>query len=153
MQPPSETLPLKGLHLPDVPSWFPFSTAWWLTFATIIICICLSLWILKRYQQHRLAKNTALKLVAHQSNPTQAMEILRQVAFSYYPRHQLASLTGHQWYEFLDEELGSVKFTSKSEIWQSMLYTENLDADPNELVGDCEYWIRHALPPKKRGRN
>ncbi|MGR5165741.1 DUF4381 domain-containing protein [Vibrio astriarenae] len=152
MQQPSETLPLKGLHLPEAPSWFPLTPAWWASFAGLAVVTAFTIWLVKRHRAHRVAKNAALKLIVKQTTPSQAMEVVRQVAFSYYDRKQLASLTGEAWYQFLDKELGNTRFEPNSESWQSALYTGKPLPKEIDFIADCEYWIRHALPPKKRGQ-
>ncbi|WP_394244206.1 DUF4381 domain-containing protein [Vibrio astriarenae] len=151
MQQQADTLPLKGLHLPDAPSWFPLSMAWWLTLFTIIVLSMLTFWLLKRRRTQHAPKRTALKLITQQQTPSQAMEVVRQVAFSYYSRQEFAALTGSAWYDFLDAELGSDRFKPKSELWQSALYMSNEKVEELDYITDCEYWIRHALPPKRRG--
>lgn len=150
MQQAPDTLPLKGLHLPDAPSWFPLTAAWWLSLAGIIVLLGLGTWLLRRHQQRVLPRNTALKLVKIQTSPSAAMEVLRQVSFSYFSREQLASLHGEAWYQFLDRQLGDERFVPRIADWQAVLYRPQSEQDVSSYIADCEYWIRHALPPKSR---
>ncbi|MGL6260847.1 DUF4381 domain-containing protein [Vibrio sp. WXL103] len=150
MQQAPDTLPLKGLHLPDAPSWFPLTAAWWLSLAGIIVLIGLGTWLLRRHQRRILPRNTALKLVKMQTSPSAAMEVLRQVSFSYFSREQLASLHGDAWYQFLDNKLGDARFVPRIEQWQAALYQPTSEQDVSSFIADCEHWIRHALPPKSR---
>lgn len=108
-----ESLQLQDIHLPESASFWPLALGWWLL---LVVIVFLALWltfkILKRAKQkkHRieiLNKFTVLekKLRAEPSNTTIAEinTLLRQLAISYYPRAQIASLTGGEWLQFLDE--------------------------------------------------
>jgi hypothetical protein len=107
------SLQLQDIHLPESASFWPLALGWWLLLALVIVLVSWLIFkILKRAKQkkHRtkiLAKFTALeiKLKAEPSNNTIAEinTLLRQLAISYYPRAQIASLTGGDWLHFLDE--------------------------------------------------
>lgn len=38
------SLDLNGLHLPELPSWFPLAWGWWASFTSILIVMLLSDW-------------------------------------------------------------------------------------------------------------
>ena len=108
-----ESLQLQDIHLPESASFWPLAVGWWVLLAMIIL---IATWIIiktikrakqKRLQRKILAKFTALekKLKANPSNATVAEinTLLRQLAITYYPRTEIASLTGGDWLHFLDE--------------------------------------------------
>lgn len=142
-------LPLNDLHLPDVPSWFPLAWGWWATAAAVVLVLLL-ITVYLRWQKKRLApKKTALLLIPKEK-PAAAIELVRQVALCYYPREQIAQLTGRDWYVFLDSQIDSPLFESNFEQWQKVLYSRQAVENSNELVEHCSQWVNQALPPKKR---
>ena len=162
MQDAFSLLALNPLHLPNAPSWFPLAWGWWLSLLLavffILLCTSLILWRRKRL----IPKKTALLLLTSkqsQHTPSSAIELLRQVAFCYFSRDQIAHLTGLAWYNFLDEQLGRPLFVPNETQWQRSLYQKNTrenSLDPNSvteafaLIQDCHLWVSEALPPKKR---
>lgn len=146
-------LPLKPMQLPDLPSWFPLAWGWWATIG-IIVAVILFCWLLIRWKKKRLApKKTALRLLTGTPmplEPSEAIELLRQAALCYYPREEIANLTGKDWYAFLDSQIQEPLFETNSELWQQALYQKEPVQNSQALVGDCYQWVSDALPPKKR---
>lgn len=146
----TNTLPLQPMQLPDVPDWFPLAWGWWAVLATVIISFLL-VWLLLRWNKKRLApKKTALRLLSHDNKPSEAIELVRQAALCYYPREEIAQLTGDEWYQFLDSQLNAPRFTPNQAVWQQVLYSKQPVANADELVQDCKDWVERALPPKRR---
>lgn len=142
-------LPLNNMYLPDVPSWFPLAWGWWAIAATVVVTILLFAFYL-RWKKKRLApKKTALLLIRREK-PAAAIELVRQVALCYYPREQIAQLTGRDWYAFLDSQIESPLFETNFEQWQQVLYSRQMAENSDELVEHCFQWVEQALPPKKR---
>ncbi|MFZ2726321.1 MAG: DUF4381 domain-containing protein [Methylococcaceae bacterium] len=112
-------LPLRDIHLPDAISWFPPALGWWLLAITLPLLV---LFLVKYYQ--RLTRQTALKTAKKQlteistrsANNTEKLRelsvLLRRVAITLVPRHEVASLTGQAWLQFLDSSLKDAPFSS-----------------------------------------
>ncbi|MCA0934322.1 DUF4381 domain-containing protein [Vibrio alginolyticus] len=149
----NQSLNLEPLVLPNQPDWFPLAWGWWAVLAGIIIAV-LGLALFFKWRTKRLrAKKTALKLLTHSvppHTPSSAMEILRQAALSYFPRTEIAPLTGSTWYEFLDSHTNETRFTDKQQQWQATLYQKSPQEHHQDLIDDCVFWVSHALPPKKK---
>lgn len=149
----SAPLKLSDLHLPDVPSWVPLAWGWWATVASIVAFVVIVLLAI-RWKRKRLApKKTALRLLTPSlgiQTPSSAIELLRQAALCYYPREDIAHLTGKEWYAFLDDQIGRPMFVPNETQWQQALYKKQSAVDTKALVEDCYQWINDALPPKKR---
>ena len=144
-------LPLRNLHLPDVPSWFPLAWGWWASTAAVVMTILVIAYYL-HWKKKRLApKKTALLLIRREK-PAAAIELVRQVSLCYYPREQIAQLTGRDWYTFLDSQIESPLFEANFEQWQQVLYSKKVADNSDELVEHCYQWVAQALPPKKRRR-
>ncbi|GAB2652247.1 DUF4381 domain-containing protein [Vibrio panuliri] len=143
-------LPLDALALPELPSWFPLAWGWWAAFASVIAVFAAIVFYL-RWKRKRLApKKTALLLIQREK-PAAALELVRQAALCYFPREQIAHLTGKEWYEFLDSQVDQPLFSTNSDLWQNLLYSKQPVDNHEELVQHCYQWVEQALPPKKRG--
>ncbi|KHT48168.1 DUF4381 domain-containing protein [Vibrio sinaloensis] len=143
-------LSLQPLHLPEAPAWFPLAWGWWAVFAAVLLCL-LVMWLLLRWNKKRLApKKTALRLLTQGAKPSEAIELVRQAALCYYPREEIAQLTGTTWYEFLDSQLKAPRFTPNQTQWQQALYSKQPISNGDELIQDCKDWVEQALPPKRR---
>lgn len=108
-----DQLQLQDIHLPESASFWPLALGWWILIAAIVL---IASWLIikalkqakrKKYQRTILAKFKVLeqKLKANPSNAAVAEinTLLRQLAITYYPRSEIASLTGGDWLHFLDE--------------------------------------------------
>jgi hypothetical protein len=75
--------------------------------------------------------------------------LLRRVAISRFPRHDVASLTGDAWLAFLDRALGDgAAFQSGAgRILLNGPYADKVDADAESLLVLCERWIKR-LPAR-----
>ncbi|MGF1742192.1 DUF4381 domain-containing protein [Vibrio profundum] len=146
-------LPLKPMQLPDAPSWFPLAWGWWAIMGAIAAFILCG-WLIYRWNKKRLApKRTALRLLNGDPMPlapSDAIELLRQAALCYFPRDEIAKLTGNDWYEFLDSQLNTPRFVGNSALWQQALYQRVPIENAAVLVSDCYQWVNDALPPKRR---
>jgi hypothetical protein len=149
----SGLLQLNPLQLPPTPSWWPLAWGWASliggVFAVILIII-----LMIRWRQKKLAPKKAalriLELSKHQMTPSDAIELVRQAALCYFPRDQIAKLTGHSWYDFLDQYAKNPLFIQNETLWQEALYHKESLSDSRHLIEDCQRWIQEALPPKKR---
>ena len=142
-------LPLAELHLPDAPSWFPLAWGWWATAAAIIL-VLIACVLFFRWKKKRIAPKKAALLLIRREKPAAAFELVRQVALCYYPREQIAQLTGREWYLFLDAQLATPLFDVNFERWQNVLYAKQPSENNDELVEHCYQWVEQALPPKKK---
>ena len=154
---------LKDIHLPEPISWWPLAPGWYVLLA-FIICVTLGivLYITKR-QRHALPKKHALKLLntyknQYQQNSnaplisSQIAELLKRVALVYYPRAQVASMTGDDWLAFLNHTAKGVDFKSVQELLLDLPFKkaelhakDSLDLTP--LIHNAELWIKQRGVP------
>ncbi|NAX19578.1 DUF4381 domain-containing protein [Vibrio sp. V39_P1S14PM300] len=146
----SSLLPLNPMHLPDAPSWFPLAWGWWAIAGTLVLAVLLFWMLMRRKKKHLAPKKTALRLLAANQHPSSAIELVRQAALCYFPREEIAKLTGKEWHAFLDSYLNTPLFEPNQEQWQRALYTKEPVASADMLVQHCAQWVNEALPPKKR---
>ena len=157
-----QPLDLSPVITPDAPTWWPLAWGWWAVIVTPIILIALVFFIVRRRKNNQQAKQEALSYFTNSQSsdrlsPSEAQRILRQAALSYFPREKVAGLAGDDWLKFLDAQLKKPLFVEKQAHWQQSLYQDPTSMNEEQhkvqqqLVTDCETWIRKALPPK-RGR-
>ncbi len=149
----SNLLDLNALQLPEAPSWLPLSWGWWATIAAIVITVIAILLVIRWKKKRMAPKKTALRLLnpaLGQQTPSAAIELVRQAALCYYPRDQVAHLTGTDWYSFLDSQVDSPIFMKNESTWQQALYKKQKVENAQDLIEDCYQWVESALPPKKR---
>ena len=149
----STLLPLNPMHLPEPPSWFPLAWGWWTLIASVIVGLLIVWLLLYRKKRHLAAKKTAQRLMASHQKPADAIELVRQAALCYFPREEIAQLTGKEWYEFLDSQLNQPVFIANYELWQQALYSKHPIQETHILLQDCSLWIDQALPPKRKRRS
>ena len=158
-----QPLDLSPVITPDAPTWWPLAWGWWAVIVIAITLIALVFFIVKRRKNNQLPKQEALSYFSNRQSsnrlsPSEAQRILRQAALSYFPREKVAGLSGDDWLAFLDAQLAKPLFSVKQSQWQQALYqdaslmTDEQKKVQQQLVNDCEPWLRKALPPK-RGNN
>lgn len=153
------TLPLADVHLQDIPGTWPLAWGWWLCIIIGVIALSyLSRLLFRKIKQHRASKQAQheakqqLKAMAQTTQLGDINELLRKAALSYFPRQQVAGLTGQRWLSFLDQQLPPKQqgFLAYSDVWQQGLFSPN-GLSEDELM-QCKKlasnWIIYALPPK-----
>lgn len=148
----SSLLPLKAMQLPDAPSWFPLAWGWWASAAVILVMILSVILIIKMRKKRIAPKKAALRLIQNEKRPAAAIELVRQAALCYFPREEIAQLTGAGWYQFLDQQVESPLFVNNADQWQTVLYSKTPVANSQQLIEHCYQWVEEALPPKKRSK-
>jgi hypothetical protein len=167
-QPPqAESLPLRDIHLPDAISWWPPATGWWLVLGSIVATLIIVLLVKKIRQRNQLKKSAldALTEIRNQyenNNDKKVLAqslsvLLRRASISFYPRNNVASLTGEQWLQHLDNTSDKKGF--KTSVGSTLITApylpddknpddQNNSIDANSLISLCESWIRSQ--PKKQ---
>ena len=154
----NQTLQLQDIHLPGDASFWPPAPGWWLLLALLI---AVALWaVIKLRNKARLRKQQELilsqldaleaDLKKHPSNETIAEinTLLRQLAVNYYPRDEIASLTGAQWLQFLDNAGGTRAFSKGAgRILVDAPYQANNLSNLNldEFVPLVRKWVRKIV--------
>ena len=116
-----QSIPLRGLHLPEAVGWWPLAPGWWLLIVLLVgaAVFMLRTWSLRR--SHAAARRSALRQLeesrsafAYHGNPvmlgTEVSALLRRTMLAYAPRAEVAGLTGDAWLEWLDRDLDQPRF-------------------------------------------
>ncbi|MCL2919514.1 DUF4381 domain-containing protein [Shewanella litorisediminis] len=149
---------MKDIQLPPEVSAWPPAPWVWPVLAILLGLLALGFW---RWLKYRAAKQALLKpraealaLLAELSptHPGFALDLsglLKRVAMRYYPRAQIASLTGNAWAEFLASRypnrqgLDVFQLMAQAAYRQAPLSAEDADA----LKQEAQRWIA-SLPHK-----
>lgn len=143
---------LKDIHLPTAVSSWPLSWAWWLLLAVAILIIGSAIYALRYYQKRNAITRLALKelqqLEQQHINIDILNQFLKRVALSSFPRQEVASLHGEQWYHWLDtqarfEPTSPNSFTYNLMQWQQNQYSAKatMVATPEQFA-TCKRWLK-----------
>ncbi len=150
---------LQDIHFAANADFWPLALGWWILISLVLLGIA---WLLfeafkqakkKRKQRKVLVRFSLLekKLTAEPSNAVIAEinTLLRQLAITYYPRERIASLTGSDWLQFLDNSGRTQDFSrGAGRILVEAPYrlekqVENLNSD--EFLPLVKNWIKRII--------
>jgi len=158
-------LPLRDIHLPIAISWWPPAPGWWLLMVLVFVIVLLIWWqqrrkVALRVRVAALAEWGALMAAfQREQNVSQLVQglsvLLRRVALSYYPREEVAGLSGEAWLRYLDNRHALSQPNGFSEGVGRLLlagpYQQQVDGDVLALHALCGEWLG-SLPELKAGR-
>jgi hypothetical protein len=112
-------LPLRDIHPPPPPGWWPPAPGWWLLGALLLAGLAwLGLLALRahRHRRRRARLLAELQRLADGADTDPALvaavsALLKRVALARWPREQVAALTGADWLAWLDRTGGAGAFT------------------------------------------
>lgn len=162
-----ETLNLRDIHLPEPISWWPLAPGWWILLATIILVIAAIIISRKVYLGKQLKRDIKAELNSIKQQFQQSQNksqlarslsiLLRRASISYYPKADIAGLTGDSWLAYLDDSNANASADSKfqSDTGKVLLYApylpdnaltddSELDFDADKLIRLCESWLQSA---------
>ncbi len=161
----SETLQLRDIHLPDPVFWWPPAPGWWALLGLLIALFALVFFVLKIKKQRRV-RSVALRELEKLSSEFSDRQdglwlakklsiLLRRICLSYFPRADVAGLTGEKWLRFLDEGLAHKKWPDRFSkgIGRTLIsapYQSEVEVDGEALLSLCSDWV-HTLPSLKAG--
>ena len=157
-------LPLHDIHLPAQVSFWPPAPGYWIFTAAIVFAVLVTVYL---YQKRKRNLLLALKLARDelsrfeddfisQSNHVDLARnisaLLRRLCISLYPRTETASLTGKEWFEFLDRRFNGANLTNdQRRILVETPYRQQVSrSDVEFLLSYCRDWIDMV---SKRGRS
>ena len=157
---PASLQNLNDIVLPAQVSWWPLATGWYILSALLLIVLVwlgyrsLRRWFKNRYRRVALQELQSLAEgiqngADRDSNLRQIPVLLKRTALSIYPREQVASLAGKDWYEFLNSRLRKPAF---AESISSTLDTVSYSAgdlsqvdkrSATALLSASRHWLKH----------
>ena len=149
----NEQLPLQDIHLPSAISWWPPAIGWWiLLLVALLACVAAYYWYKKLTRKTPVKSARALLLNIKQADNADELDTLKQlsafvrrVSISVNPRADVASLTGKQWLNYLDQSVEGTPFsTGVGQYLSDAQYRKNApeDLDIEQLIELCERWLK-----------
>lgn len=92
---------LSPIALPHEPGLWPLAIGWWLLLVALISLLALIINRVKKQRHFWAVRRKNLIVAKSLTDHHQLNRLLKQVALHYYPRHQIARLSGESWSEFL----------------------------------------------------
>ncbi|MEP3280462.1 MAG: DUF4381 domain-containing protein [Stappiaceae bacterium] len=155
---------LKGLSLAElldrlepIPEPAPVSmlpqTGGWvilgLLLGAMLISVCIALW---KYWRRNGYRRTAIdEIDAARHDPVALARILRRTALAAYPREQVASLSGRDWWQFLNANCPKPPFTEEDGTLLSKIPYQKMP-DDFQLTPAVRYWVKHHQTKVESGR-
>ncbi len=152
---PTESIPLKDIHLPDAVFWWPPAIGWWLLLIMLPLIIWLIFVIVKKLREPVLKKsaNAELKQVItaykeHHDKQLLVQQIsivLRRIGISYLNRNETAGIAGKKWYEMINQLVEKNKISDDMiDLLSQGPYQQKPDLDDqkiNTLIEQVQQWV------------
>jgi len=148
-------LPLKDIHVPAPPSWWPPAPGWWVLLAIALFAACILGYVLRRRARTRWRRValSELRAVARRYATTsdghrlaaEVSALLRRFVLSVQPRAPAAGLSGSAWIDLLDALSPRARLDSATR--RALLeapYRPATRLDGAALIAACERWLRRA---------
>lgn len=144
---------LKDITTPEQISQFPIALGWWLLLALMLISLIIFSLKLKQYKKVRKNQRKAITQITKNTDKLETMRILKWAAIAYFPRHEVASLSGKAFSIYLTEKLpmsDKDKFIDQTKAhWQSLYQKTSNEKISEEFNQAAILWLSKALPPRK----
>jgi len=160
--PDAQQLALRDIHMPEAVSWWPLAPGWWGLLGLMLLLVIIVLLVRSWRRRRRLRNSAVMELKRIRDAFDQHHDalrlvrelsvLLRRIAISYFPRSDVASLTGDDWLRFLDRS-GALADSDRGflngpgKILNSGPYQARLDVDTQALIVLCQQWVE-TLPVK-----
>ncbi|KRG64677.1 membrane protein [Stenotrophomonas humi] len=128
-------LPLRDVHLPPAPGWWPLAPGWWLVIAVVILVVSAitTMYLIRQRRLQRWAQVFDQQLVASDSGPSRlaaASELLRRASRSVDA--QAVLLHGEAWLRFLDGRKGDAFSKGEGRVLLEGGFRPQVDAEAVE---------------------
>lgn len=148
--------PLRDIHLPPDPSWWPPAIGWWLLVALLLLALAAVVWLWRRRRRARLRQRRILgeldRLVRlHRDDGDRAAllggvhQLLRRVV----RQHDAAAvqLRGEAWRRTLARVPVDATTLDRLHALDQRIYQPPRDDDERELIEAARRWLRLAVKP------
>jgi len=120
---PTDSLPLRDIHLPDPVSWWPPAMGWWFLLLFSLLLIWVLVVFIKYLRKPVLKKSAKAKIDevinAYDKHRDKQLFIqqlsvgLRRIGISYLPRNESAGIAGKDWYEKINQLVNNNKLSDE----------------------------------------
>ncbi|WP_444994224.1 DUF4381 domain-containing protein [Aliikangiella sp. IMCC44359] len=163
-QQPNPLDQLKDIHLPQPIEQFQLAPGWWVLIGlTIIVIILLIRRYFKKRQSLRYLKPALneLKIISDAKpdfkSAAQISALMKRVFLIYYPQHEVASLSGENWVNFINQQAEKTLLNEEViQLFSAVIYKPNQTIEPElwqQVITQSEqaisYIIRKAAKERK----
>lgn len=156
---PASLQNLNDIVLPAAVGWWPWATGWYVLSGLLLIALAwlgyrsLRRWIDNRYRRAALRELQSLAEGMHDPEERDAKLrqipiLLKRTALAVYPRSQVASLSGKDWFRFLNSTVKNPLFNqSTASILNKISYScgelNAIDPDATTaLLNASRHWLK-----------
>ncbi len=160
---PSSLQNLNDIVLPAAVGWWPLASGWYFLLGFFLIALgwfgyrSLRRWIHNRYRRAALQELTTIsESLECESQRTHKLRqipgLLKRTALSAYPRNEVASLSGKDWYGFLNSTLATPLFTDDvTNTLDTISYTTGAlnavdSSSAQNLLSVGRQWVKQHQP-------
>ena len=144
---------LKDIHLPDSVSIFPLTIGWYILIVLLIIGIALFLWWrlkVRKQRKQTLKINQLLDEIESRCTDTantigEVSILLKRVAVTKFPKHDIHKLFGERWLAFLDKTGKTNNFTVGAGRSLLDIYKKQNLNNPSEFFAVIRKWLKVVL--------
>lgn len=152
---PLANIDLHDIHGAPPPEFWPPAPGWWILAGIVLVVLTIIVWRAfrtwrRRHQRARILNElNDLSAVSVEQLATRISMLLRRVALMCFARHDVASLSGHDWLAFLDRTGGNGEFVNgvgnilAIAPYRSAHHTKEIDNDA--LIALARQWLTHNL--------
>lgn len=144
---------LQDIHLPEQVHQYPLAYGWWILLLIIIMAIVVSIKKYFNYRKRCHAQKLATKNIVNNSLDTdQILATLKWAAIQYFPRQNIAKLTGEPLLQFFCQCLPikhQNQFTGLIQTTFEQRYQAKESNNTDELKEAALLWLKCSLPPKQ----
>lgn len=152
---------LKDIHLPGAVHNYPIAPGWWLVALSLLVLLIFVGLRIRRYIVKHKAKKQALKQLANANDTVAVVNTLKWALLAYFPRSQVAHLSGDNLKTFLtmtlptkhQESFQQLSANNFNTVYQSNKQAISQNEAPSNVI-EAEFsqaaklWLNQALPPK-----
>ena len=163
---PASLQNLNDIVLPATVGWWPLATGWYVLIGFLLIALAwfsyrsLRHWINNGYRRAALRELQLLEDRAHQAEERDASlrqipVLLKRTALSVYPRSQVASLSGKDWFNFLNSTVKNPLFSEAiTDTLNTVSYSTgelgSIDSQATTALFDVSRsWLKNHQPITK----
>lgn len=144
---------LSDIHLPANVHSYPIAPGWWFLAFIVFALIVYSVIKLRQYFITHKAQKMALNKLSAATEVSAIVTLLKWAALQYFPRQQVALLSGNDFKAFLIATLPTKQQEKFAELSGEYFTSVYQSTAANEMSSDfsaaAKLWLSQALPPQK----
>jgi hypothetical protein len=143
---------LKDIHLPGDVHNYPIAPGWWFVALAVLALLIFSTIKLRQFIVKRRVKKQALKQLTKTQDAVAIVNILKWALLAYFPRSQVAHLSGGNLKMFLTKNMPikhQENFQQLCAEHFNNVYQDQKDNDVTTFLAAAKLWLDQALPPKQ----